>query len=394
MTKAASLGHKVIFIDPPARFKFLKQMLKNRKWIFSKINSNLTVYSPVNQFNFSPFLFLQNKIHCWLLSRYIKKQGLENMKRVLWVYHFDFPRLWDLDKNLKPDVLIYDVVDAYEFFPEYARKDVTNKGVVKLIQLADRWLKEHIEQHGLGGKEWVRFRENELAKRADLMFASHPLLYKNFAEKTKRIIYTPNAGDFEIYSKKPESLPSELNNVSRPLVGYSGAIDAYKFDSDLFIYLAEQTPEITYYLIGNFYISDSNPAVVKIKSLKNVMCVGSRPFEVTAELTHYFDAYIIPYVINEYTYNGCFPVKVFNSLSTGCPVVVSDLPAYEGLENVLYVAKDKEEFVDKVRQAVLDKDPVKAKTRVAVAENNTWDIKVSKQLKAISDFLSGKDSAR
>lgn len=313
------------------------------------------------------------------------------MKKVLWVYHFDFPRIWDFDKSLKPDVFIYDVVDAYEFFPEYDRKDVTNKGLVKLIQLVDRYFKEKIDQNGLGGKEWVRYRENELAGRADLMFASHPLLYKNFLEKTKHIVYTPNAGDFEVYSKKPVTMPGELATAGRPLVGYSGAIDAYKFDSDLFIYLAEQTPEITYYLIGNFYISDSSPAVIKIKSLKNVMCVGSRPFEVTAELTHYFDTYIIPYVINEYTYNGCFPVKVFNSLSTGCPVVVSDLPAYEGLENVLYIAKDRQDFVEKVRQAVIDKDQKKREERIAVAKNNTWDKKVSRQLQAISDFLSGED---
>ena len=386
----AKRGFKVIFVDPPTRFKFFMKILKNKRInLIDKKKKNFYVYTPVNLFNFYPFSWLSNIFHILIIRRLIRnfKFQISNFKLFLWVYHFDFPRIWDIDKYLKPDIFIYDVVDDYASFPEYSKRDLVNKGVVKVFQVFDRYLKELIDQRGKKGIAWVNYRETQLASRADIMFASHPLLFEKFEKLSKNIYYTPNAGDFELYSKNLAIKPIELLEIQEPLVGYSGALDAYKFDVDLLIYTAKKTPEISYILIGPMQLSDSDVTVQELKKLKNVHLLGVKSSAETAALTHFFDSYIIPYQVNDYTYNGCFPVKFFNSLAAGIPVVVTDLPAYKGFEKVLYLAKNKEDFVRMVRKSVKDKDLNKRKERIFVASQNTWEHKVNKQLKAIEDYF-------
>ncbi|PIR43576.1 hypothetical protein COV24_02005 [candidate division WWE3 bacterium CG10_big_fil_rev_8_21_14_0_10_32_10] len=388
MQKLADRGYKVIFVDPPTRFKFIKNFFKTKKFsLIDKQSENLFVYRPVNFLGFFPFTYVSNLLHVFVIKRLVRRLQSKHSNIVLWVYHFDFPRVFDLDKGLNPAVFIYDVVDDYQSFPEYSKRDITNTGIVKYFQLVDRFFKEILDQKGKSGKEWVMYREKQLAKRANLMFASHPYLYEKFKKLKKNTQYVPNAGQFDLYYKKIKGIPKELIDIKKPIVGYSGALDAYKFDVDLFLYAAKNSPEINYVLIGPMQLSDSNPKVLELKNLKNVHLVGVKTSEETAHFTQNFDAYTIPYQTNSYVQHGCFPIKFFNALSSGVPVVVSNLTAYKGFENVLYIAKSKEEYLEMIKKAVKDKSIIKAKERIKVASKNTWDDKVNKQLKAIRFYI-------
>lgn len=378
--KLSERGFKVIFVDPPTRFKFIKSILKKRKFeLFSKKSENLYVYYPVNLFNFIPFSLLNNIFHFLVLKFKIK-----NCKLILWTYHFDFPQLFQLKSLLKPKVFIYDCVDAYEYFPEYSWEDITNTGLVKYIQLIDRYLKIHVDQGGKRGIDWVRERETKLAHSSDLIFTSHPLLFEKFKKINKNTFYTPNAGDFEIFSKKPVSLPSELA-FKKPRVLYSGALDDYKFDVDLVYDIALKNSKIQYSLIGPVNLSDSTKSIEKLKNLPNIHFVGE--FEKGDIYAHFYDAYIIPYRLNAYTLNGCFPIKFFNALSCGAPTVVTNFPCYEEYSDVLYIAKDTNDFYEKLILAINDKDLQKKNERILVASENTWNKKVDRQLEYIKSIL-------
>lgn len=381
----ASRGHTVIFVDPPTRFKFLKSLFKKRKLeLTRKEDENLYLYFPVNFLNFIPFSFLSNYLHSYIVKRLIKNNiKTKDSELVLWVYHFDFPQVFQFKKLLNPKIFLYDCVDSYEDFPEYSWEDITNKGLVSLIQKFDRFFKVRLDQKGLRGKAWVKYRENELAEKSDLMFTSHPSLYDKFKGLNKNTYYTPNAGRFDIYSKKPKSLPKALN-TKKPRVLYSGALDNYKFDVDTFIHLANLTPDITYVLVGPIKLSDSSTKVDKLKSIKNVVLPG--PVDKAELYAYYFDAYIIPYRLNEYVVKGCFPIKYFNALATGVPVVVSDLPCYRGNEDVTYIAKNKNDWVGKVQKAIKDTNVANKSKRIGRASKNTWKNKVTTQLKAIDSL--------
>lgn len=393
-------GNYVIFVDPPTRFKFLKSLIKKRKLeLVSKKADNFYVYYPVNTFNFYPFSNLFNRLHAWFILRIsqniptsnIPQQvGAQKLSIVLWVYHFDFPKIFQLKKLIKPDIFLYDCVDSYKDFPEYSWEDITNKGVVSLIQKFDRYFKIKLDQKGLRGKEWVEYREEKLAKQSDLMFVSHPALFDRFIKLNKNTYYTPNAGRFDVFSKKPNVVPKVLSDIKHPNVLYAGALDNYKFDVDTFVYLAKNTPNINYALIGPLKLSDSSNKVEELKSLKNVVLAGM--VEKADIYSHVFDAYIIPYRTSEYVLNGCFPIKLFNALSSGCPTVVSDLPCYREYKSVLYIAKSKEEWVSMLKQAVAEKDIKKRNERIKMASVNTWENKVDTQTNAIHKALVIKNN--
>ncbi len=191
-------------------------------------------------------------------------------------------------------------------------------------------------------------------------------------------------------SVKPKTMPAELVNIKPPIVGFSGAIDSYKFDVDLFIYLAQETPEISYVLIGPTQLSDSDPSVLDLHHLPNVYFLGVKSYEETAALTHFFDSTIIPYKVNDYAYLGCFPVKLFNVLATGIPLVVTDLPAYQGLEDVIYIDKDKSDFLQKHKESLAIDSEQQKQRRIDIAKDNTWKNKVGKQLKVIEEVFTIK----
>lgn len=385
-------GNYVIFVDPPTRFKFLKSLIKKRKLeLVSKKRDNFYVYYPVNTFNFYPFSSIFNLLHFLAIKRIISNFQFSNSKFpvILWVYHFDFPKIFQLKGLIKPDIFLYDCVDSYKDFPEYSWEDITNKGLVKIIQKIDRFFKVKIDQKGLSGKEWVEYREKKLAKESDVLFVSHPALYSRFIKLNKNTYYTPNAGRFDVFSKKPKKVPEVLNKINHPRVLYAGALDNYKFDVDTFVYLAKNTPKINYALVGPLKLSDSSKKVEELKTLKNVVLAGM--IEQADIYSHVFDAYIIPYRTSEYVLNGCFPIKLFNALSSGCPTVVSDLPCYKDYKQVLYIAKDKNRWVSLVKKAVNEKDPKKRKERIKMASENTWQNKVDIQTNAIKKALNSKN---
>ena len=381
------LGFKVIFVDPPTRFKFLKSLLKKRKIeLVSKKSPNFYVYYAPNILNFIPFSLINNIFHKYIIYKILKSLNYssKNSKLVMWVYHFDFPQLFQFKKLIKPNIFIYDVVDNYEEFPEYSQMDSTNKGLVKVIQKVDSYFKTKLDQKGLFGKNWVRYQENKLAKQADLMFASHPLLYDKFKKINNNIFYTPNAGQFDFFNKKPDKNNPILQKIKKPSVLYSGALDNYKFNVELLEYAAKKLPNVNFALVGPVKLSDSNESINKLKKYPNIIFTG--PIKYAESFAYFFDVYIIPYRINNYTYYGCFPIKLFNALSTGIPVVVTDLPAYRGLNKYLYISKTKESFVQNITKALNEKDKNIIIARKNLASKNTWKNKVKNQLNAINNF--------
>ena len=68
-----------------------------------------------------------------------------------------------------------------------------------------------------------------------------------------------------------------------------------------------------------------------------------------------FDVAVIPYRENAYT-ASCFPLKTFEYLAAGKPVVATGLPELRGLEPHVVVADGPEAFVDAVERALADGD--------------------------------------
>ena len=383
-------GHKVLFVDPPLRFRALKSFIKKpsidlRRLIFNSESksANLIIYRPANYFNFWPFSNFNTFLHTTKINDLING-FFTNDKTILYVYHFDYPDLENFVNKVKHDVLVYDCVDDYTEFPEYRDLKFVNPLPIMFLQKIDNFLKVKLNQHGLQGKEWVWYREKWLVDKADLVIAVSPDIVTKLKKIKEIVHHLPNAaetGDFDL-AKSRTITPDDIKNITQPRIGFTGAIDGYKNDLELIEKCAVTYPTYQFVLIGPEKVSDPNTDLTKLKKLPNVHFLGQKPSTQMPAYFNSFDEYFIPY--DPKTYTG-FPIKYFESLAAGLPTIVTDLSAYQGFDVDGYVSKNTSEFVANIKKGLDQNSPERIKKRKELAYQNTWDGKTDKILKLINE---------
>jgi glycosyltransferase involved in cell wall biosynthesis len=101
-----------------------------------------------------------------------------------------------------------------------------------------------------------------------------------------------------------------------------------------------------------------------------------------------FDVSVIPYRINEYT-TYSFPIKFFELLASGKPLVISDLPALRDYYDRVRVARDADEFVA-LCEAALAEPAAGRDARLALAAENTWEHRVERIMLHVRRALAEK----
>jgi glycosyltransferase involved in cell wall biosynthesis len=366
------LGHQVVFVDPPINFgKVLLTQFK--KGFFSigrllngyKIDGNVLIFTPVK---FLPLKKFYSEFFSKKINNLAKNFFKNDNKTILWIYNSEIDHLESYLDGINRDYLLYDCVDYYAGFPRYETKE---------------------------SKEAFLEVEKNLTQQSDLVFATAPGLVDRLKKYNSRTYYTPNVGDFELFhnikEKYKNDIPSELKDIKHPIIGYIGALDPYKFDYEILKEAATTYPEYSFVIIGDIALKDREGTLKELglEEIPNIYFLGSIPFVKTPKYMAHFDAELIPYVYNDYTIGGCFPVKFFNTMSAGIPSIVTDLPVFSLYKNITYISKSKTDFVENIKIALDEDNDQKYRERVAVASENTWDSKVSAMLHIIkSTFKS------
>jgi glycosyltransferase involved in cell wall biosynthesis len=130
-------------------------------------------------------------------------------------------------------------------------------------------------------------------------------------------------------------------------------------------------------LIGPTGISDPSTDVGKLRAMPNVHLLGHRRYEQLPNYLKGFDVAVIPYRLNDYT-NGVFPIKFFEFLASGRPVVISPLPAVREYWGAVRVADTAEAFVQACERALSEDEPDARRQRIELARQNSWDSRVNK----------------
>ena len=66
-------------------------------------------------------------------------------------------------------------------------------------------------------------------------------------------------------------------------------------------------------------------------------------------------------------------IEVREYLATGKPVVISPLPEYEPMADVLRIARSRDQFLSLVEEALNENDPQAGLRRQAAVAQGTWD---------------------
>ena len=211
--------------------------------------------------------------------------------------------------------------------------------------------------------EMLRHEETLLAE-SDLVLATSRLLEEKTSQTAKRTLLLPNAADYEHFARLPQSRP--LEHLDGPILGYYGAIAEW-FDIDLVRTAAMLRPDWQFVLIGHTFGAN----VSWLEQLQNVHLLGEKPYTELPDYLHQFNVACIPFVLNGLTL-ATNPVKFYEYLSAGKPVVSVDLPELQPYREHYYCARTGEELVRQVENALRENSAEAVESRRALARQNTW----------------------
>jgi glycosyltransferase involved in cell wall biosynthesis len=243
--------------------------------------------------------------------------------------------------------------------------------------------------HDSARRALVAAADAKAAELARVVFATTDPLYTKHRERNPQTHLVPNVGDFDHFSgaAEPGAAAREVGSLRRPVLGFAGNLVTVKVDFDLLEELARAHPEWTILLVGPVR-ADARPAVERLGRLPNVCLTGPKAYDELPSYLASFDVALIPYLENAYT-RSCFPLKLYEYLAAGKPVVVSGLPHLGGREPDVVVVDGAEELARAVEAALEANTAEDRERRSALAAGNTWETRTDRLLGLVHEQLGG-----
>lgn len=356
----ARRGHKVLYIDslglrsPGLNKKDLSRIFKRIGKALKppkKVHDNIWVWSPIT-LPWNRFLVIRtlNKIY---LNIFIK----------LWlgILNFNYPWLWTYNPLTTEFIgtenfskVVYHCVDEIKAQPGMP------------IDILER-------------------EEKTLLKAADVIFVTAPQLMESRVQWNDNIHYFSNVADFSHFNKsliEDYDIPDELFDLNKPILGFIGAVSGYKVDFNLLSYIAENRPNYNIVIIGLVGEGDPNTDISLLTRHSNIHLLGPKTYDSLPRYLKFFDVALLPNNLNEYTDN-MFPMKFFEYLAAGKPVVSVDLPALRDFSHIAKIVNNKEGFLSAI-DSILQGDVAPLKERLDVASEYTYQSRTDKMLRIIS----------
>lgn len=231
----------------------------------------------------------------------------------------------------------------------------------------------------------------ELAARADVVLATARRLYEEMRHVRPDTLFCPNGADYEHFhfdaSKKTPSPPEDIADLvaaGRPIIGYYGALARW-FDFDLVRQAAAERPDYAFVLIG----SDIDDTVHRKPDfwLPNVRWLGERSYDALPAYLYYFSVATIPFQINDIT-KATSPVKLYEYMAGGRPIVTTDMPECRAFESVL-IAHDAAEFIAKLDDAIVRGGREAYRQQLDHdAKSNTWTARAKQILDQVEHIIA------
>ncbi|HDI52174.1 MAG TPA: glycosyltransferase [Bacteroidetes bacterium] len=218
--------------------------------------------------------------------------------------------------------------------------------------------------------------EREIIRKVDkVIVTAHNLKKRAKAMGAKEVFYLPNGVDFNHFAEySTTGVPEELKKIPPPRIIYVGAISEY-FDLNLLEYCARLLPDCSFILIGPSWVDLSG-----LKLYKNIHVLGAKDYDLIPAYLRNCNVGIIPFKKSRLTESAC-PIKLFEYMASGLPVVCTNLAEIRQLGSPAFLAENEREFVSMIKSALeLSEEEKKAFTEFA--RQNTWEQRYQ-QLKSI-----------
>jgi glycosyltransferase involved in cell wall biosynthesis len=238
----------------------------------------------------------------------------------------------------------------------------------------------------------IRRLHERAVERADLIFYSGRKLLDEATSGRERSHLLEQAVDFDHWSRVTAqgvdalTVAPEIEKIPRPRLGYFGAIEPWLVDQELIKRAAVERPEWQWVFVGN------KSRGMEIESLPNTHFLPAVAYEVLPRYAAGFDVCVLPWETERAFTSYGSAIKVREYLATGKPVVISPLPEYEPMRDVLRIARSREDFLRLVEDALHDTDEDAARRRQSAVKEGTWDARAEWVSDLIEDALAKRDN--
>ena len=224
--------------------------------------------------------------------------------------------------------------------------------------------------------------EEGLLRDCDLLLTTSTRLAQLMQAKApgKPHALVRNGTEVDHFATIPDVL--KVRRDGRPVIGYFGAISEW-FDMPLVVSAARERPGWRFILVGSTFGCD----VTEAKRVPNIEFVGEVPYAELPQWVHGFDVCLIPFILNELT--SCTnPVKVYEYLSAGKPVVATRMPELEAISEQVLLADDNADFVKQLDRALEgSSDEKAAASRREWASGHSWRARADQLSAAVASTL-------
>jgi len=353
---------------------FLSDHIKTDKiiWIYPSINKFLTktepdkIYKNIYQLPISdPLPYHLTSLTPFTHNIFTKKvekiiqSSSKNKKTYLWYTFPIFPGLVYINNWNK---IIYDCSDNWGYSWKALAPGIRNKIKFWIDKLVLRYWK---------------LSENKVIRNSDLVFTtSEYLKRKTKKKKAEANVYLVENGvefkKFKTQNSIKKEIKEKFSDIHSPRLGYIGGIKQ-KINFSLLKDVAEMHPEWSFVFIGPKH---NSRRFEEILNLENTYWLGVFSPEEIPSFCKLLDVGLMPYKNIEYN-KGVFPLKFFEYLASGLPIVGCGLPStkkYEKKGVYIHTKSNSEEFT-KACKKVLNWEN-KKQERKKIAKKADWNNKL------------------
>jgi len=235
--------------------------------------------------------------------------------------------------------------------------------------------------------------EKELTRRARIVMA----LNRPIAEEKRRLnpntYWLPTGVDVLSYAgATAQDEPDDMARIPHPRAGLTATF-TYYVDYELLLHLARTRSKVSFILIGPVFSGPGGPderdrvLIGELKSCGNVHWLGMKP---TNELPPYvkaFDAGIIPFKDRDFNRRRD-PLKLYQYLAAGIPVVSTPLSTFESEPPGVSFAETKEKFLAALDHALRESPNETMKTQIAeFIRSADWSNRFKAMEQALQDVF-------
>ncbi len=359
-------GNRVLYIEntgvrTPTFKDTTRIWLRLRNWFksvngFRQVDRNLFVYSPlILPFPFSRYVRWINR---WLM--------IFPLKRWLDVMNFNHSIIWtflptqtalDIIQEVKSHLLVYYYIADF---------DQLVKDTAKL-----------------------RKTETALMQKCDIIFAQSETFRKKCLPFNKNVHIFPFGVNIDVFDQKPSniSVPSDLRELSKPVIGYVGGIHRH-IDLALVRKISEIFPEACIAIVGPIQTD-----IGSLSKCKNILFTGKKNFSELPSYIKQFDVCLVPYALNEFT-KTVYPTKINEYHAMGKPVVSTNIPEVirMNISNLMYVGEGHDAFIQNIRLALREDCEDLRYKRLALARESSWSVRIEQMASHIEEIENIKGS--